>query len=105
MSRKKPVHPIIAELCEIRRRKRISQATLAEMIGTSQSGVFEHEHGIRSPALNTLARWADALGYRITLTLKEDPPEYALCTAGEHTPECSCPTPDQLRIAITHLFP
>lgn len=52
----------------------ITQAEVAERIGTTQSAVARLESGVgkHSPSLATLQKYAHALGYRLELRLVQD---------------------------------
>lgn len=50
---------------EIRKRLNMSQADLAEKLGTSVPTVSRYENGERCPDLETAARIANALGCKI----------------------------------------
>lgn len=55
-----------------RKRRGISQAVLANMMGTSQSAVSDLEIGeIFNPTLGLLVRWATALEVEISIQLSE----------------------------------
>lgn len=64
-------HPVATALRAERKRRRITQAHIATTIGTVASAISMYENGHRWPVLDTLVRWADALGYDLTLTPKE----------------------------------
>jgi transcriptional regulator with XRE-family HTH domain len=49
-----------------RRRAGLSQAALAELIGTSQATVSAYESGRKLPSVGTLSRLLDAMGFRLT---------------------------------------
>jgi len=57
---------------EIRTRKNISQAQLAQMIETSQAAVAAIENNKRIPKLSTLTRIADALEVNVLALLPSD---------------------------------
>jgi transcriptional regulator with XRE-family HTH domain len=52
----------------------MSQAEVAERMGTTQSAVarMESGHGRHSPSLSTLRKYARALGYRVDLRLVKE---------------------------------
>ena len=56
------VMQVISELKDIRIKKRISRAELAEKTGTKQVNITRLENGKRFPTLDTLLRIAKALG-------------------------------------------
>jgi transcriptional regulator with XRE-family HTH domain len=66
-----PVHGWRDILIQARARQRISQADLAEIMGTSQSAVSDLEAGVQDVRLGALERWAVALGYRVTVSLEQ----------------------------------
>ena len=57
---------------EIRKRLNMSQADLAEKLGTSVPTVCRYENGERSPDLATAARIANALGCKVDDLIKEE---------------------------------
>lgn len=57
---------------EIRTRKNISQAQLAQMIETSQAAVAAIENNKRIPKISTLTRIADALEVNVLALLPSD---------------------------------
>jgi transcriptional regulator with XRE-family HTH domain len=63
-------HPIVKELRRIRIDNKLSQMDLACDLDIGQNVLSFREMGRVSPQLNTLSEWADALGYKITLTKK-----------------------------------
>lgn len=67
------------EFLEARSSAGMSQAEVAEKMGTTQSAVarLESGRGKHSPSLSTLRKYAHALGYRIDLKLikEEDKPK------------------------------
>lgn len=54
-------------LAEQRMRLGLSQSELARRIGSPQSQISRVENGVRIPNLETLWRWANALGIEIIL--------------------------------------
>lgn len=70
-TRRKP-HPssdrVFAELIEMRIRRGLTQADVADRIGTTQSAISRLEdRRTGSPTLRTLERYADAVGCRLEL--------------------------------------
>lgn len=51
----------------------LTQAKLAERMGTTQSAISDLESGTYDPRLHTLVRWAHALGMTMTITLISKP--------------------------------
>jgi transcriptional regulator with XRE-family HTH domain len=63
---------IIDQLRKIRMDRGLSQDALSYLSGISSAHyVCRMETGERNPRLEMVARWADALGYRLTLEPKE----------------------------------
>lgn len=63
---------IIKELRKLRRDQELSQDAVSAAAGMGGSGhISQLEKGKRTPSLPTLTRWADALGYELTLRAKE----------------------------------
>ncbi|RJG45422.1 MULTISPECIES: helix-turn-helix transcriptional regulator [unclassified Mesorhizobium] len=65
-------YAIIEALIRARNDAHLSQAELAEKIGTTQSAVARLEGGGVSPTLSTLQRYAAATGTRLRLELIPD---------------------------------
>lgn len=63
--------PIVLQLLAIRVAEGMSQKALAEAMGTTQSAVSESERAITQPTLQTLRRWAEALGYDLVLVKRK----------------------------------
>jgi DNA-binding XRE family transcriptional regulator len=64
-----PKFEIAAELLEARLRAGLSQAELAEKMGTSQSTIARLENGHTLPSTKTLLRYAEATGSRFHVRL------------------------------------
>lgn len=64
--------PIVAELRQRRLALGISYRTLGQATGYSTSSIHSWETAVRSPAPDTLRRWADALGYDLALLARFD---------------------------------
>jgi transcriptional regulator with XRE-family HTH domain len=66
---------LLDEFLKARTTAGITQAEVAERIGTTQSAVarLESGRGKHSPSLATLQRYAHALGYRLELRLINEP--------------------------------
>jgi predicted transcriptional regulator len=60
---------LIGELLGARGKAKLSQAQVAKRMGTSQSAVARIESG-RSPSLNSLRRYAKAVGRKVEIKLK-----------------------------------
>jgi len=58
------------EIARARARSRLTQAQIAERMGTTQSVVARLESGRVKPSLRTLERYAAATGSRLTITLE-----------------------------------
>jgi transcriptional regulator with XRE-family HTH domain len=69
---------LLAELVAGRRAAGLSQADVAERMGTSQPAVARVEAGTGDVRLSTLERYAAAVGRRLELRLQQPP-------NGEHT--------------------
>lgn len=57
-------------LIEARTRAHLSQAEVAERMGTSQSTIARLESGAAKPTLSTLERFAEATGTRVRVSLE-----------------------------------
>ena len=64
---------LIAQLIEARARAGLTQAQLAERMGTQQAAVARLEGGRVRPSLATLRRYAEATGARIVVRLETTP--------------------------------
>ena len=64
---------LASQLIEARSRAGLTQAEVAERMGTSQSTVARLESGTGTPSLSTLKRFAQATGARIRVTLEAKP--------------------------------
>ena len=62
-------YEISAELLKARLRAGLSQAELAERMGTSQSAIARLESGQTLPSTKTLMRFAEATGSKVQLRL------------------------------------
>jgi predicted transcriptional regulator len=62
---------VLAELAARRRAAGLSQAEVADRMGTSQPAVARLEAGAVDVRLSTLERYADAVGERLELRLRK----------------------------------
>jgi transcriptional regulator with XRE-family HTH domain len=60
---------LAADVARLRVARRLSQAELARLCGTTQSAIARLERGARPPRLDTLARIATALDCSLDVTL------------------------------------
>ena len=65
---------LASQLIEARSRAGLTQAEVAERMGTSQSTVARLESGGAKPSLSTLRRFAKATGARVRITVEPKPP-------------------------------
>jgi DNA-binding XRE family transcriptional regulator len=65
----KPEFAVARQLIAARNRAGLSQAEVARRMGTTQSGVARLESGHRLPAMNSLRRYASAIGHRLEVRL------------------------------------
>jgi DNA-binding Xre family transcriptional regulator len=61
---------IAAQVAEQRHARRLSQAELAALVGTTQSAIARLESGGRPPRIDTLLRIADALDCELEVELR-----------------------------------
>jgi transcriptional regulator with XRE-family HTH domain len=61
------VHPVVARLTEIRLAWQFSQQEIADRIGCRLLTIQKIERGSLWPSFKLLARWADVLGYQISI--------------------------------------
>jgi len=66
---KKEAEKLAQKVANARKKKKVSQATLAEMIGTKQSSISRLEKGDSLPSLDFLYKIANALGLKLKITL------------------------------------
>jgi transcriptional regulator with XRE-family HTH domain len=64
---------LASQLIEARARAGLTQAEVAERMGTSQSTVARLESGAAKPSLSTLRRFAQATGARVRIALEPKP--------------------------------
>jgi transcriptional regulator with XRE-family HTH domain len=66
---------LLDEILKARTDAGLTQAEVAERIGTTQSAVarLESSLGKHSPSISTLKRYASALGYKIQVRLVKEP--------------------------------
>lgn len=57
------------EVLKARASAGLTQAELAERVGTTQSAIARLESGVGKPSVATLQRYASALGYRLEIKL------------------------------------
>lgn len=62
--------PIIQDLVSIRKAWNLSVADVAELAGVNDVTIEGFESGNRFPRLDTLLRWADALGCNVGATFR-----------------------------------
>lgn len=64
------IDEIVSAVQKVRKRKRLSQAQVAERMGTHPSRVSVIEMGKQSPSLTTLRRYADACECYLDINVK-----------------------------------
>lgn len=62
------IAPVILALTTARLAQNVTQSAIERKAGLSNRYISRLERGAKSPSLDSLERWADALGYEITLT-------------------------------------
>lgn len=67
--RLKPRYELIAQLINARQEQKITQAEMAERMGTKKSNISRFESGAYNPSLDFLVRAAASLGKRIEFSL------------------------------------
>lgn len=63
-------YALVAQLIHARRAAKLTQAQVAERLGTTQSAIARLEGGRVSPSIATLRRYAEATGTRLTVGLQ-----------------------------------
>ncbi len=71
-----PEFEISSELIAARKRAKLSQAELADRMGTTQSAIARLESGHKMPMMQTIQRYAEATGSRVRLSLVRAKAEY-----------------------------
>lgn len=66
----KPRYEIISQIIEARTEKNMTQAELANCIGTQRSNISRLESGTYNPSLDFLIKVASALGKELTIKMK-----------------------------------
>lgn len=64
---------LVSTLIEARARARLTQAELAERMGTTESAICRLESGRVKPSTRTLERYAHATGCRLSIRLEPTP--------------------------------
>jgi transcriptional regulator with XRE-family HTH domain len=64
------IDPVVAQLRHTRKSRQITQVEMARASGIGQSMISEIETGVSQPTVQTLRRYADALGLDIVLKLR-----------------------------------
>jgi|HubBroStandDraft_1064217.scaffolds.fasta_scaffold354879_1 DNA-binding XRE family transcriptional regulator len=65
-----PIYVLVFELVEARHRAGLTQAQLAERMGTTQSAIARLENARHMPSLGMAARYAEAMGQRLDIHLE-----------------------------------
>ena len=63
---------VLEQLVVIRKEEKISIMTLAKRMHTSHSHAWRMDKGKTTPLYTTVARYAQALGYKLTLHLEKE---------------------------------
>jgi len=64
---------LVNSMIQARARAHLTQAEVAERMGTTESAVSRLESGRGRPNTNTLKRYADAVGHKLRITLELPP--------------------------------
>jgi ribosome-binding protein aMBF1 (putative translation factor) len=64
-----PIFAVVGEMIEARRQAGLTQAEIAERMGTSQSVVARLENARHMPTFDMVARYAAAIGRRVDIHL------------------------------------
>lgn len=68
--RLKPRYELIAQIIHARNEQKITQAEMAERMGTKKSNISRFESGTYNPSLDFLIRAAASLGKKISFSLE-----------------------------------
>jgi DNA-binding transcriptional regulator YiaG len=71
--RARRLHPLVGRLTRIRYEAGLSGRQVAEVAGLHLSLIHKWESGVGLPSLDSLATWANALGYDLVLRKRERP--------------------------------
>ena len=63
-------YALVAQLVRARTEAKLTQAEVAQRLGTTQSAIARLEGGRVSPSIATLRRYAEATGTRLTVALQ-----------------------------------
>lgn len=69
--RLKPRYQLISQLISVRAQKGLTQAQLAEKLGTKQSAIARLESGNINPSIEFLQKIAQVMGYKLTINLSK----------------------------------
>lgn len=58
---------LVRQLSDARKAKGISQAEMASKIGYEYETLLKIEYGARNPSMSKLVRWAEILGFEVSL--------------------------------------
>lgn len=67
MASERKVDPVVAQLRYTRKARQITQVEMARTSGLAQSMISEIETGVTQPTVQTVRRYADALGLDLVL--------------------------------------
>lgn len=65
-----PEFALVTALIEARARAELTQAEVAQRMGTTESAISRLESGRSKPSTRTLERYADATGHRLSIRLE-----------------------------------
>lgn len=66
------LHPVVKTLRSARQSRRLSMTEVADKMGYNRYTISRYERGIKSPKLQILTDWADALGMVIELRSRKE---------------------------------
>lgn len=69
----KPEYELLKALLSMRERAGLTQADVAQRLGTQRTNISRLESGRTSPNLKTLQKYADACGFDLTLEFHPKP--------------------------------
>jgi len=64
-----PEYELVSALIAARKKANLTQAEVAEKMGTKQAAVARMESGRQKPSYKSIERYAEATGHRATVTL------------------------------------
>jgi transcriptional regulator with XRE-family HTH domain len=81
----RPFLDVAADMLRLRMRSELTQAELANLVGTKQANISRLESGLSNPTLQFLQKVAQALGAQLSVRFEEEITEEAYSTSFSET--------------------